>query len=461
MENIIFKKILLLSSSDLIGGANIMAYRYHTTLIKMGFRSTMVVADKLSDDPTVIELNGRVKQLYKNLLYGKYYFWGSYKLGKLIRKIYNSFYHILKIAGREIFFFPASKKILQLIDYSPDIIHIYSFYHNYFDIKILKKWHEEFKVVISLQDLWIFTGHCGLPLDCNRWLKSCGDCPHLEYYPSIPYDKTKENKLFKDKIFQKLNLNFISPSKWVNDEIRKLGKTLNCNGTHTIIKNSTDIDIYKPGNKIDIRNQLKLPLNDFIIMACAVGFKKNYYKDLITILDAFKIIKNKYNNDNCRNIYLLIVGEKSSNSSYYQQYYNMDNIILTGPVGNGLELAKYYQSADIFVHSSNIEPWGLTASEALSSGLPVISTNVGGLTEQILGYDNNKKSNLNKFSLKNANGIFFEKGDSETLSKSIDILFNNEEVYKSISHNARKYAEENLDINSRITEYVRYYSTLK
>ena len=228
-----------------------------------------------------------------------------------------------------------------------------------------------------------------------------------------------------------------------------------------IIKNSTDIDIYKPGNKIDIRNQLKLPLNDFIIMACAVGFKKNYYKDLITILDAFKIIKNKYNNDNCRNIYLLIVGEKSSNSSYYQQYYNMDNIILTGPVGNGLELAKYYQSADIFVHSSNIEPWGLTASEALSSGLPVISTNVGGLTEQILGYDNNKKSNLNKFSLKNANGIFFEKGDSETLSKSIDILFNNEEVYKSISHNARKYAEENLDINSRITEYVRYYSTLK
>ena len=86
-----------------------MAYRHHTALIKMGFRSTMVVANKLSDNPTLIELNGLVKQLYKNLFFGKYYFRESYKLGKLIRKIYNSFYHIFKITGREIFF-PASKK---------------------------------------------------------------------------------------------------------------------------------------------------------------------------------------------------------------------------------------------------------------------------------------------------------------------------------------------------------------
>ena len=115
-------KFLFISASDLYGGANIMAYNQHSALIKKGFRSTMVVAFKKSNDPSVIELNGRVKQLYKNLLYGKYYFWGSYKLGELIRNIYNSFYHILKITGREIFFFPASKKILQLVDYKPDII---------------------------------------------------------------------------------------------------------------------------------------------------------------------------------------------------------------------------------------------------------------------------------------------------------------------------------------------------
>jgi len=452
-------KFLFISASDLYGGANIIAYNQHNALIKKGFQSTMVVASKKSNDPSVIELNGRVKQLYKNLLYGKYYFWGSYKLGKLIRNIYNSFYHILKITGREIFFFPASKKILQLVDYKPDIIQIHSFYNNYFDINILKKWHKEFKVVISLQDLWIFTGHCGLPLDCNRWLDSCGNCPHLEYYPSIPYDKTKENKLFKDKIFQKLNLNFISPSKWVNDEILKLGISLNQNGMHTVITNSTDTEIFKPGYKIKNRNNLKIPQKDFIIMACAVGFRKNYYKDLDTILSAFKIaqaseIKN-------RKITLMIVGENSENYVDIED----NDITFVGSVLHSEKLAKYYQAADIFIHSSHIEPWGLTASEALSTGLPVLATNIGGLKEQVQGFCfdecDEKMKQINRFSIENANGVIFEQGDVGTLSKSIKFMYENKNIYNIISHNARTFAIQNLDIKLQIDQNIKYYSTLQ
>ena len=39
------------------------------------------------------------------------------------------------------------------------------------------------------------------------------------------------------------------------------------------------------------------------------------------------------------------------------------------------ELKKYYQAADIFVHPTREDIWGLVVNEAMAQGLPVISTN--------------------------------------------------------------------------------------
>ena len=54
------KKVLIIGINGFIG------QHLCKILIKRFFRSTMVVANKLSDAPTMIGLNGRVKQLYKN-----------------------------------------------------------------------------------------------------------------------------------------------------------------------------------------------------------------------------------------------------------------------------------------------------------------------------------------------------------------------------------------------------------
>jgi hypothetical protein len=51
-------KFLFISYSDLYGGASIAGYRLHKTLLNNGYISTMVVNRKLTDDNTVIELNG-------------------------------------------------------------------------------------------------------------------------------------------------------------------------------------------------------------------------------------------------------------------------------------------------------------------------------------------------------------------------------------------------------------------
>jgi len=156
----------------------------------------------------------------------------------------------------------------------------------------------------------------------------------------------------------------------------------------------------------------------------------------------------------------MIVGESSEN---YKSYERKD-IFFMGSISHGKELAEYYQAADIFIHSSPMEPWGLTTSEALSTGLPVLVANIGGLIEQVKGYCFDKKDKrikyINNHSIEDANGIIYERGDVETLSKSIKFIYENINIYNSLSNNAREYALQNLSIDKKINNYLEFYSKL-
>ena len=49
----------------------------------------------------------------------------------------------------------------------------------------------------------------------------------------------------------------------------------------------------------------------------------------------------------------------------------------------GEELARAYASADVFVHSSITETFGLVVLEAMASGLPVVARDVGGPSDTV------------------------------------------------------------------------------
>jgi glycosyltransferase involved in cell wall biosynthesis len=59
-----------------------------------------------------------------------------------------------------------------------------------------------------------------------------------------------------------------------------------------------------------------------------------------------------------------------------------DRVRFTGP-RTGADLAASYDSADVLVHPSRAETYGMVVSEALGHGLPVIATDVGGLPEAL------------------------------------------------------------------------------
>jgi len=59
-----------------------------------------------------------------------------------------------------------------------------------------------------------------------------------------------------------------------------------------------------------------------------------------------------------------------------------DRVHLTGPL-TGADLGAAYAAADVLVHASRGETYGMVVTEALARGLPVIAAAVGGVPEAV------------------------------------------------------------------------------
>lgn len=100
--------------------------------------------------------------------------------------------------------------------------------------------------------------------------------------------------------------------------------------------------------------------------------------------------------------------------------------------------------SDLFLLTSESESFGLTALEALASGVPVISTNTGGIPE---------------VNLHNQSGFLSNVGDVAEMAKNALYLLNNKAVYDKFSKQARDQAKQ-FDIQHVLPQYVKLYESL-
>ena len=107
-------------------------------------------------------------------------------------------------------------------------------------------------------------------------------------------------------------------------------------------------------------------------------------------------------------------------------------------------IAELLSISDLFLMPSQSESFGLSALEAMSCGVPVISSSIGGLPE---------------LNIHGETGYIAEFGDVERMAKySIDLLTNRKK-YDMFAANARKRAEE-FDKDRIIPQYENFYKKI-
>ena len=90
-------------------------------------------------------------------------------------------------------------------------------------------------------------------------------------------------------------------------------------------------------------------------------------------------------------------------------------------------LVSHYQEADLFLYTSWYEGFGLPPLEAMACGLPVVTTDCGGVREYVLDQ---------------YNCLLAEPGDLYGLAASVIQLMENPETRSGLSENARRTAEK-------------------
>lgn len=238
-----------------------------------------------------------------------------------------------------------------------DIIHLHMV-HNIIDLNYLPIMTSLKPTVITLHDPFFLGGHCVHHFDCNSWKTHCADCRYLNKMFAIDNDYTALNFELKKNAIQNSNISAIVASKWMENKVKQ--SPIWENKKIYYLPFGTDQNIFKPAIKNDIRKELNINENNFVIM-----FREDSvsYKGLDIIKKALSKIKNR------KNITIIAVGEEGLLEDFADKF----NIIEYGWVTDDKKLAKLYQACDIFLMPSRQETFGAMAIEAMSCGKTVLS----------------------------------------------------------------------------------------
>ena len=111
-------------------------------------------------------------------------------------------------------------------------------------------------------------------------------------------------------------------------------------------------------------------------------------------------------------------------------------------VGKQEQIEEILAIADLFLLTSDYESFGLAALEAMAAGVPVISTNAGGLPE---------------INIDGQTGYLGNVGDIKTMSEQAIHLLSDEKVLKVFKTNAAAQAR-NFDIQNIVPKYEALYN---
>jgi N-acetyl-alpha-D-glucosaminyl L-malate synthase BshA len=214
--------------------------------------------------------------------------------------------------------------------------------------------------------------------------------------------------------------------------------------TYSLFDIKNDIHVIPNFIELDkIKNISKIATNRFVmanenekIITHISNFRK--VKRIPDVIDIFYKIQQKIPSK------LMMVGdgpEKEAAENLCNKLGISDKVIF---FGNSNEIDKILSFTDLFLLPSETESFGLAALEAMAWGVPVISSNTGGLPE--VNFDG-------------ISGYLSDVGNTQEMSQNAIKILENEDVLLEFKNNATSTAKQ-FDIKNIVTLYENLYKNV-
>jgi glycosyltransferase involved in cell wall biosynthesis len=118
---------------------------------------------------------------------------------------------------------------------------------------------------------------------------------------------------------------------------------------------------------------------------------------------------------------LVVAGSGDQEKELRQLAHGCPNIVFPGYV-DGIEKARYYTVADVFVLPTLHDPWGLAVNEAMMYGLPIVVTDQAGCAVDLVS----------------DNGFVIPAGDVDALREALGRLLDDDALCKRMGNSSRR-----------------------
>lgn len=416
-------RVLIINTSERIGGAAVAASRLMEALKNNGIKAKMLVRDKQTDQISVVELNKTWKNIW-HFVWERIIIWKANHFKK-----HNLFAVDIANTGTDITNLPEFKQA--------DVIHLHWINQGMLSMKDLRKILTAGKPVVwTMHDMWTFTGMCHYAGECKRYTEECHHCPFL-YGGGSKKDLSYRTYRKKQKLYKGIHITFVACSRWL-ETMAKQSKLFK-EQTVTNIPNAINTNLFKPSNKKEAREKCHLPQDKKLLLFGSVKITDKR-KGLTYFIEACKLLAEKYP-EMKETIGVVVFGQQSSQLEsmipfpvYAMNYVNSEK-----------EIVNIYNAVDLYVTPSLEDNLPNTIMEAMACGVPCIGFNVGGIPQMIDHLHNGYVAQY-KSSEDFANGIRWALTESEYPNLS-------EEASRKVVSNYSEgiIAKRYIDIYNKVT----------
>jgi glycosyltransferase involved in cell wall biosynthesis len=399
-------KVLHLSTFDLVGGAARAAYRIHQAMLGINIDSQLLVQYKHSSDPTVTAAESKLLAKLRSV--------GD-------ASVLNFYQHRQQMFSPQ--WFPAA--LLNSIDrFAPDAIHLNWICNGFVPIELFAKFRQP--LVLTLHDMWSFTGGCHYTLGCNRYTESCGHCPQLQSGREADLSRSVWQR--KAKAWQDLNLTVVATSQWMAE--RAGTSSLFRDKSIEVIPIGLDTNVFKPIDARIAREFFNLPPAKQLLLFGAID-GGDTRKGFHLLEQALELLLEMGWGDR---IELVVFGSSKPDKPLELGF----PVHYLGKLQENLSLQMAYAAADVTVVPSIEEAFGQIASESIACGTPVVAFANTGLADIVDCHHN---------------GYVADYCDTADLARGIAWVLEDSPRHRSLRLAAREKAEREYELPLQAHRY--------
>jgi glycosyltransferase involved in cell wall biosynthesis len=411
-------KILMLSTGER-DGAGRAACRLHEGLGQIGVDAQISIQHKQSNDPSILGPQTALDKTVAKLNL-------SHRLDSLpLRLLHRSTQTAFSLQ-----WLPGST-LSRTIEYAPDLVNLHWICQGYLSIQAMGKIKQP--IVLTLHDMWAFTGGCHYNQTCDRYQVACGACPQLD--SDRDSDLSRWVWARKARAWHQKNPTVVVPSRWLAK--CAASSSLFKDRRIELIPNGLNLDKYKPIDKLLARQILNLPLDKQLILFGATLGTTDPRKGFQLLEPALTKLSAAGWTDRLEAV---IFGPMLTSANICGFKYHA-----LGTLTDDISMAILYAAADVLVAPSIQDNLPNVVMEALACGTPCVAFDIGGLPDLI----EHQKT-----------GYLAQPYNIEDLARGITWVLENHSRHQNLAHHAREKATREFSIELQAKRYQSLFGEL-